>query len=156
MKKYNLILMMILIICIMTSCGVADDYTSTTGSFVSKAGTVQLYHASDTAVVADEERYQLMQPDNLSAALEEVIEEMQINDKMTIEKYLIDENRNITLFIVVQEGLTKEELLLNRAAIVRSIKGLDTGDIGISMTNEEGVELERATYTDASFYYYED
>ena len=94
--------------------------------------------------------------DNLSAALEEVIEQLTISDKLTIDKYLIDESRNVTLFVTVKEGITEEELLLNRAAIVRSIGGLEAGDVAMVMTNEAGEEIDRATYTDASFYYYGD
>ena len=58
--------------------------------------------------------------------------------------------------MTVKEGITEEELLLNRAAIVRSIGGLEAGDVAMVMTNEAGEEIDRATYTDASFYYYGD
>jgi len=148
----------ILGISLVSFVGCAQDSTGevTTESVVLKAGSIQLYHATDTGVVPDSERYQLMQPDNLSAALEEVIEQLTLSDKLTIDKYLIDESQNVTLFVTVKEGITEEELLLNRAAIVRSVNGLDSGDVAMIMTNEAGEEIERATYTDASFYYYED
>ena len=139
-----------------SGCGETPSSEVTTESVVMKAGTIQLYHATDSGVVADSQRYQLMQPDNLAAALEEVIEQLTLSDKLTIDKYLIVESQNVTLFVTVKEGITEEELLLNRAAIVRSISGLEVGDVAIVMTNEAGEEIERATYTDASFYYYDE
>ncbi len=156
-KIFLMTVIMSMSLSLLSGCGDAPSSTSvTTESVVLKAGTVQLYHATDTGVEPDSERYQLMQPDNLSAALEEVIEQLTLSDKLTIDKYLIDETRNVTLFVTVKEGITEEELLLNRAAIVRSIGGLEAGDVAMVMTNEAGEEIDRATYTDASFYYYDD
>ncbi len=144
---------------VLALAGCGDNSTTvmnTTESVVSKAGSVQLYHATETAVEPDEERYQLVQPDNLSAALEEIIENMTLSSNMTIEKYLIDEERNITLFIDITGGITEEEILLNQAAIVKSIQGIDVKNICISLQNQDGEEITKATYTDASFYYYDE
>jgi hypothetical protein len=139
---------------ISTGCGVKSEPTTEAENVTAKAGTVQLYHATDTGVEPDQQRYQLMQPDNLSAALEEVIENLSVNEKLSIEKYLIDEEKNITLFITQKDVVTEEELLLNQAAIVRSIQGLDCSDINITFTDLNGEIISTATYTDASFYYY--
>ena len=158
--KYSYLLRMFLcvtFILALTGCGDnSSTVMSTTENMVSKAGSVQLYHATETAVEPDEERYQLVQPDNLSAALEEIIENMTLNSNMTIEKYLIDEERNITLFIDIKEGITEEEILLNQAAIVKSMQGIDVNKICISLQNKDGEEITKATYTDASFYYYDE
>ncbi len=140
-----------------TACGdSAGSSMATTENVTSKAGSVQLYHATETAVEPDDDRYQLVQPDNLSAALEEVIENMTLSSKMTIEKYLIDENRNITLFIDITEDISEEEILLNQAAIIKSIQGIDVGEICITLQDQNENEVSTATYTDASFYYYDE
>ena len=81
---------------------------------------------------------------------------MTLSSNMTIEKYLIDEERNITLFIDITGGITEEEILLNQAAIVKSIQGIDVKNICISLQNQDGEEITKATYTDASFYYYDE
>lgn len=147
----------VILVLALTGCGnKSNTIMSTTENVVSKAGSVQLYHATETAVEPDEQRYQLVQPDNLSAALEEIIENMTLSSKMTIEKYLIDEERNITLFIDIKDGITEEEILLNQAAIVKSIQGIDVNNICISLQNQDGEEITKATYTDASFYYYDE
>lgn len=157
-RKKNKIYAVLFISLIFTlaGCGDTSYNVSTTESVVQKAGTVQLYHATESGVEPDSQRYQLMQPDNLASSLEEIIEQMTISDKLSIDKYLIDESRNVTLFVTVKEGITEEELLLNKAAIVRSIDGLESGDVVMVMSNEEGEEIETATYTDATFYYYTD
>lgn len=152
---YILALMLIMMCIGITGC-TSSDKEEASDNVVSKAGTVQLYHATETEVVPDDERYQLVQPDNLSAALEEVIENMTISSELTIDRYVIDENRNITLTINVRDTISEEALLLNQAAIVRSIKGLDAGSVAITLQDESGNIIESGTYTDASFYYYED
>ena len=139
---------------LLSSCGyVADE--ETTEAIVSKAGTVQLYHATDTSVEADEGRYQLMQPDNPPAALEEVIEQLKLDEGMTIDRYAIDGNKNITLYIIVSDDVSIESKLLNQAAIYRSVKGLDSGEISMQLVDGDGNILEEATFTDASFEYWE-
>lgn len=142
----------------LTGCSAppSDTISITTESVAAKAGTLQLYHATEDGVEPDDDRYQLMQPDNLSAALEEVIENMQVSEGMVIEKYAIDEYRNITLFIKISDNVTTEERLLNQAAIVKSIEGLEVKNIAITLQDNSGNAIETATYTDASFYYYED
>ena len=88
-------------------------------------------------------------------AIEKTVLSLQIG-LSELEKYLIDEERNITLFIDIKEGITEEEILLNQAAIVKSIQGIDVKNICISLQNQDGEEITVATYTDASFYYYDE
>ena len=150
-------LIYILIAFILTGCELDPEpaQESITDFVSAKAGTVQLYHATADKVVPDEERYQLKQPDNLPAAVEEVIEAMTYDDSIGIEKYLVDENNGVTLFMHFADGVTAEARLLNEAAIVKSIEELDINGVGIVLLDDAGNEIERATYTDSSFYYYE-
>ena len=126
---------------------------STVESELVEAGTVQLYHATDTAVVPDTGKYQLKQPDNLSASIEEIIEQLTIDQSMTIERFAVDENRNVTLNIAFASEISEEAWLLNQAAIVKSISGLDVSQVILATVDREGNVMDTATYTDASFYY---
>ena len=126
---------------------------STVESEPIEAGTLQLYHATDTAVVPDTARYQLKQPDNLSASIEEVIEQLTIDSSLTIERFAVDEDRNVTLNITFAYEISEEAWLLNQAAIVKSISGLDVGQVILATVDKEGNVIDTATYTDASFYY---
>ena len=112
-KKVNMsikrLFVMAMVMCFalgcLAACGKDDaEQEVSTESVLAKAGTVQLYHATDTEVVPDEDRYQLVQPDNLSAALEEVIENMTLSQGLTIDRFSVDENRNISLIINVEDN----------------------------------------------------
>ncbi len=140
----------------MNSCGTAEpeELINTTESVSVKAGTIQLYHIEGTKVVPDTERYQLLQPDNPSSALEEIVEQLTLTDGLSIERFLMDANGNVNLFIKVSANIPKDQLLLSKAAIVRSIQGIDVDEIAITLQDVEGNAIETASYTDASFYYY--
>ena len=150
-----LLLIAVMMLFAISGCGVDGSKDSKVEGVVNKTGTVQLYHTTDVSVEPDPERYQLMQPDNLSASLDEIIEKIQIQDKLRIDKYLIDGDRNVTLFISEVTPLTEEELLLNKAALIRSVTQLNIGNVILVVSDENGKQIEDATYTDASFYYYE-
>lgn len=158
MNKYSIVILIFImsgIVFSMTGCFGDVEEVGKLEGLPAEAGTVQLYHATEYGVEPDEKRYQLKQPDNLSAALEEIIEQMQIDSRMKIERYSIDENRNITLYVVGSDSFTDEERLLNNAAIVRSIQNLQVGNVEIVLNDENGQNIDTATYTDSSFYYYE-
>ena len=140
-----------------SSCGIRkeDDQSSLPDNISQKAGTVQLYHATESSVEPDAERYQLKQPDNLSAALEEVIEAMTLDPMINIERYSVEEDREVNLCIKYDKNITAETKLLNDAALVKSIENLDFTTVYIISLDENDKELEKATYTDSSFYYYD-
>ena len=73
-----------------------------------------------------------------------------------IERFTVDENSNIVLYVVEKQELTQEQILLNKAAIVKSVESLAVNDIAIYLENTKGVEIETATYTDSSFYFVDD
>ena len=157
LRGNNLILIMILSLGMgLVSCGNSDTERqgSITDNVSQKAGTVQLYHATDSSVEPDEARYQLKQPDNQSAALEEVIEAMTLDPMVTIERYSLEEDKEVTLYIRYDKEITEEIKLLNDAAIVKSIENLDFTTVYVITLGEDDRELETATYTDSSFYYY--
>ena len=163
-KERNLILLKVLaavlaILALLFTAGCSDSASSSeVENMVPKSGTVQLYHATDTTIEPDEGTYQLMQPDNIAASVEEVLERLQMSDKLYVEKYMIDikdNNKTVCLYINETAELTEEELLLNKAAIVKSIEGIGVDYVSIELTGSNGKVIEDATYTDASFFYYD-
>ena len=137
-------------------CGEGDQVELTTADSVSNlAGTIQLYHVEDSGIVPNDGRYQLKQPDNVPASVEELIEQMKIDPALSIERYYLDEDGNVSLDIILTGDITKEALLLNKAAIVKNMQGLDIGDVQLRIQTESGGVVETATYTDSSFYYFE-
>ena len=134
MACVQLALASVVLVFTLASCETASSQEVSTESVIQKAGTVQLYHATETEVEPDDDRYQLVQPDNLPAAVEEVIE------NMTIDPGLV----------------TEETILLNQAAIVKSLEGLNGGKVAITLQDEDGEIVQQGTYTDASFYYYKE
>ena len=144
------------VICFAAGCGESGPELTTADSVANLAGTIQLYHVEDSSIVADSGRYQLKQPDNVPAMIEELIEEMNIDPALSIERYYLDEDGNVSLDIILTDDITKEALLLNKAVIVKNMQGLDIGDVQLRIQTESGGMVETATYTDSSFYYFED
>lgn len=143
------------IICFAAGCGESGPELTTADSVTTLAGTIQLYHVEGSKIVADADRYQLKQPDNVPAMIEELIEEMSIDPTLSIERYYLDESGNVSLDIILTGDITKEALLLNKAVIVKNMQGLDIGDVQLRIQTEAGGMVETATYTDSSFYYFD-
>lgn len=142
-----------------TACTIATEEPATTEetiSIVSTAGTVQLYHAEGVEVVADDDRYQLRQPDQLSASVEEVMNQLSLADGMTFNSYSIDEDGNVRVMMLLTGDVSEEDILMSKAVIVRSLSGLmNIGSVAIQISTESGEDVDLATYTDGSFYYYD-
>ena len=136
-------LIAILLLSVMSGCVVAQNIESQTTEqepVFNDAGTVQLYYVNDMEVVPEDDRYQLKQPDSLFSSLEEVMGAMHLSGGIAFESYSIDTDNNILLDITIEEGVSEEDILLNKLAIIKSIKELNGA----------------ATYTDSSFFYYDD
>ena len=142
----------------LSGCAIAQQVSSseaTTEEVRPGAGSVQLYHATDDGVEKDEGFYQLKQPDNLTATIEELIEVMSIDEQISIERFSSDEAGNVSLFVTRGDEVTEECWLLNQAAIVRNLEELSVNDVIVVVVDANGNEISTATYTDASFYYFD-
>ncbi len=149
------VLMMFLLL--LPGCGNKEaDTSDMQETIISAAGTITLYHVQGMKVEADTERFQLKQPDSLSASVEEVATAIQLPDGITFENYSIDADRVIHLMLTVRDDVSAETCLLAKVAVIRSMNGLsDARNYIITLTSEEGEMLEEAPYTENSFYYYE-
>jgi hypothetical protein len=54
------------------------------------------------------------------------------------------------------DDMTAEQKLLNEAALIKSLDELDIESVNIILLDADGREIDTASYTDSSFYYYED
>ena len=125
-------------------------------SITGTAGTVQLYHVEDMSVIPDSERYQLKQPDSISDSIEEVMNQLELLGGLSFTGYNIDKDGNIVLYLAA-DGLSEEKLLLSKAAIVKSVSGLNkTGDTVITIEDAAGNEIDSEIYRDNAFFYYDD
>ena len=79
---------------------------------------------------------------------------MTLDPMVSIERYSVEEDKDVTLYIRYDKDITEETKLLNDAAIVKSVENLDFITVYIISLGEGDKELETATYTDSSFYYY--
>ena len=143
---------------VFTACTSSPSVTEEVSqeSITGTAGTVQLYHVEDDGVVPDSERYQLKQPDSISDSIEEVMNQLVLLNGLSFTGYSIDKDGNIVLYLM-EDGLTEEQLLLSKAAIVKSVSGLNkTGDTVITIDDAAGNEIDSAIYRDNAFFYYDD
>lgn len=149
----------VLILLLATGSGCAavrNGETTEAETEAGTAGTVQLYHIDGDSIVADSGRYQLLQPDSLPASLEEVMSHVSLPAGITFERYSIDEEGNIRLEMTSRKNVPETDILLCKAEVVRNLKELKgAGDIGISFAEADGT-VDAATYTDSSFFYYDD
>lgn len=110
-----------------------------------------MYHIEGMSLEPDSEPYHLKQPDQMSASLEEIMGKLQLADGITFESYRIDQDGNAILKLARGKSVSEENLLLTKAEIVRSLEGIEgLQDI------ELDIGEDTATYTDSSFFYYDD
>ena len=177
-KKKNRIFAAILLGCMAISfagCGAQKQASTEVKklSIAQSAGTVQLYYivkdnqdgtgANELQVLPQDSRYQLKQPDSIASSVEEVMDQLTMPSGVIFTGYTLDADSNVRLRFSVADNISEEMLLMTKAMIVRSIDGLSqVGDVALEFhgTGAEGTAVqdgvEIATYTDSSFFYYDD
>ena len=131
------------------SVGLEEEIRSSDGN------KIKIYYSDGESLVSKEDKYQLKQPDNVSVSIEEVMSQIEFPQTMSYSGYIMTSKNTVSLSFTADESLSKEELLLNKAAVVNSLSQIrNIGDIVITVNTMNGGDIETATYTDASFYYY--
>lgn len=129
--------------------GLEEDIRSSDGN------QIKIYYTDGESLLSNEEKYALKQPDNVAGSVEEVIAQTPIPDCLSYSGYTMTENNTVVLQLEAKDNISTEELLLNKAALVSSLSQIkNIGDIVITVTYTDGGQVEKNTYTDASFYYY--
>lgn len=131
------------------SVGLEEEIRSSDGN------KIKIYYSDGESLVSKEDKYQLKQPDNVSVSIEEVMSQIEFPQTLSYSGYIMTSKNTVSLSFTADESLSKEELLLNKAAVVNSLSQIrNIGDIVITVNTMNGGDIETATYTDASFYYY--
>lgn len=156
-KKRILLSCLLVLLCAVTGCGITGDTEAEDSQDTNPAESIiTLYHVEGNEVVADDEKYQLRQPDSISNSLDEIMAIQPMPEGILYNSFFIDENKNVSISVNVEQGISVENLLLNKAAIVYTvgqIEGIQSIELVIS--NLDGVVIESAVYTMDSFYFYE-
>ena len=155
MKKYFKTILICILVFSLTGCGKEDKISVIDEE---AANTIDIYYQDGDQVVKDKEKYQLKQPDSVSASLEEVMAVIvtKIDTRLEYHTYMIDADNNVVLEFVLTEEMAKEELLLTKASITETlfqIEGINS--IKIKIMDKEGSILDDALYLPDSFYFYD-
>lgn len=118
-------------------------------------GWVRIYQPGDDGIIIDDEPYQLKKPDSVSAVAEEVLPLINAPEGLSFSGYTVDED-GVLHIDITDFGSDNKDILLYKAAVVRTLsqsENIKTIELAISL--ETGQETDLATYTDASFYYFD-
>ncbi len=131
------------------SVGLEEEIRSSDGN------KIRIYYSDGERLLSKEDKYSLKQPDNVSVSIEEVMSQIEFPQTLSYSGYIMASKNTVSLSFTADESLSREELLLNKAAVVNSLSQIrNIGDIVITVNTMNGGDIEKSTYTDASFYYY--
>lgn len=126
---------------------------------VNEENLIHIYYVNDMEIVEDDSMYQLKQPDNLAASVDEIVymltEKYQALD-VRISSYIVDMDNNMSIALQFNELAPKELIFLVKATIsdtVFQLSGLES--LTVSIINEAGDILSEEIFERQSFLHYE-
>ncbi|MBQ9872493.1 MAG: GerMN domain-containing protein [Eubacterium sp.] len=136
--------------------GLTETVIDTVDSNLSEDHGITIYRVEGRSVVAEEEKVQLKQPDSVANSLEETMDMLPLVDGVKFLGYTMGENNSVTLSFQISDDISKEILLLEKAAVVTTIEQIrKIGAISLSIRNSKDEVVEEGNYTSKSFYYYD-
>ena len=136
---------------------ITETVIDTVDSRLSSDRGITIYTVKDRSVVAEKELFQPKQPDSVANALEETMGILPLTDGVSFQGYTMGNGNSVSLAILVTDSVSREALLLEKAAIVSTIEQIrNIGPITLSIRNEAGEVTDEAVYSSKSFYYYDD
>ena len=143
---------------LLTSCGSRKEKKSEEAPSI-RANQVTLYRATKTTIEKKKD-YLLKQPDSFNASIEEILPEFESGDGISIVSYEPDESNNVTFYIVDIGMHSDEELLLYKAALVKTFSQIsEIGRITVALTTQSGdisSSVSSVTYDHDSFFFYDE
>ena len=155
MKK---LLIMVLAMMLPFFLGGCKDKGDSTAVQSNENSMVDIYYPEDNNVVKLEDKYQIKQPDSISASVEEIMLQLmeKLDERMEYHTYLIDADNNVTLQFVCNREYNKEYLLLAKAAIVETLFQIeDINSVTIKISDAAGNVIADNLFLRNSFYFYE-
>ena len=157
MKKKIRLSVILILAFLLVGCENNDKEAELTVIENSDANTISIYYPDGSEIKEAKEKYQLKQPDSVSASVEEVMAVMAGNFGETVQyhTYMLDVDNNVSLDFFVTDELSKEYKLLTKASIAETlfqINGINS--IKIKFMDQDGNTIEDGLYLPESFYFY--
>ncbi len=160
MKKMKLLLLLLALSAALSACtfpgiGTAEKKQD---KVENENGELNIYHPEGLRVEKREQTYRLRTPDNLTQSVEELLTELvtACDNQFTSYTYMLGEDNNLALTIVVQEDASVESRVLLAAAITETLFQLpEIETISLTRTSELGEKLSEEIFTRSSVYYYD-
>ncbi len=147
---------------LLSGCGKKESIITETvidqvDSKISDGRGITVYRVENRTVVASDEKFQPKQPDSVAVSLEETMAILPLVDGVKFMGYSMSENNAVTLQFEVADSVSRESLLLGKAAVISTLEQIpEIGVMTISVQNEAGKVLDEESYGKNSFYYYDD
>lgn len=160
MKKMKLLLLLLALSAALSACtfpriGTAEKKQD---KVENENGELNIYHPEGLRVEKREQTYRLRTPDNLTQSVEELLTELvtACDNQFTSYTYMLGEDNNLALTIVVQADASAESRVLLAAAITETLFQLpEIETISLTRTSELGEKLSEEIFTRSSVYYYD-
>ena len=158
MKKYFMISIFCILI-MLCACGKKTEQIAIIET--PNDNQITIYRPGPNGIIADDELYQVKQPDSLSAAVEETMAAFTAvpygseYDSVVYHTYMLDVDNNLSLdFFAKQIPDTKTSLLANGALCQTLFQLSDLQNITIRILSENEEVIMENTFTRDSFYFY--
>ena len=127
-----------------TACGKSDiqiteSLIDSVDSNLAEDKGITVYHVEGRSVVAAEERFRPKQPDSVASSLEETMAVIPLVEGVRVTGYTMAEENAVTLSLQVEDAVSRETLLLEKAALVNTLEQIrNIGRMKLSVKNTEG------------------
>lgn len=166
-KKHILLGTIVALMCVCGLCGcsrpLSNDEDNNSSSAqdinVDSVNIVKVYYVSNGKIVAEDDQYQIKQPDSVMAAAEELMNQAAEHfDSNVLEykSYMIDEDNNLDIEFVQNGEVSKEELFLTKAAFLNTIFQIENiGQVKIILEDGNKKIVDTDIYSKDSLYFYD-
>lgn len=155
MKKLLLMLSAMIMMISFTACKQDDEEAVVQ---TNENSMIEIYYPADNKVVKSDEKYQIKQPDSVSASVEEIMLQLKdkLDDSMEYHTYMLDGENNVSLEFVSNGDYNTEYILLAKAAVVETLFQIDDiKSVNIKISSNGGNVLSDNRFLRDSFYFYD-
>lgn len=157
MKKITAFVISIILVCGLAGCGRRGKDDNQKAYRIGES-EVNIYSPKANDIVCEDEQYQLRQPDSMTASVEEIMDIFvgNITSKLKYHTYMFDEDNNLSLEFVIENGeLDKEYELLFKASLCKTLFQIAAiGNIQINITCQDTGVVDSTSYDRESFYFF--
>lgn len=143
---------------ILSLCGCSGFKKKHTDEMTIQDNEIYLYIVKDLKVMPAENKYQLKNPDSVSASVEEVLSALVLafEGELAFYTYMLDDSNNVTLDVNLGCAVEQEELLAVQSAICSTLFQVEAVDnIQLTIHGLETEVLSQEVLKRESFYYYD-